>query len=233
MELTRQLRVAVCMTAARYENTYCRNWIEAAMRSSGLKLNVSLGVFYGQCMQGLIENVVNAVDVIITVDGDSIFTAEHIDRLLCKLAANDDVDALAAMQVRRGMRFPLFTVGNTEEITIEIDPEKPYFVQTAHFGLTALRAEKFAGVIKPWFFAQPNRDGGWATGTGKIDDDIWFWRQWKQAGNTIAIDPGCRIGHMEEMVAYYDESMQLRHCYPSDWKEMCERDCAIAEAVGV
>ena len=39
-------KVAAIMTAARYENTYCRNYIEIALKELGIPLTVSGGVFY-------------------------------------------------------------------------------------------------------------------------------------------------------------------------------------------
>jgi hypothetical protein len=55
---------------------------------------------------------------------------------------------------------------------------------------------------------------------GRIDADIYFWQNWKAAGNTLAIHPAVRIGHMEEMVSVYDATMKLHHLYPSEWESM-------------
>jgi hypothetical protein len=91
----------------------------------------------------------------------------------------------------------------------------PIKVDTAHFGLTVINLERLKSVKKPWFYSQPDENGDW--GEAKIDDDIWFWKQWREAGNSIYIDPNVRVGHMEEMVAVFDERMKVRHVYPADW----------------
>jgi SAM-dependent methyltransferase len=213
----KQCKVAALYTAARYENTYCRNSIDTAIQQAGLQLNISLGVFYGQCMQNLMENVVDNADIIVTVDGDSIFSAGHVNRLLSQLVSNDEIDALAAMQARRGMQYPLFTNLAGEECSIEVNPETPFRVGTAHFGLTAIKCEALRKVKKPWFCAMPSSNGRWDRDSDKVDDDVYFWRTWSDQGKSVFVDPGCRIGHMEEMIAYYDDQLNLQHKYPADW----------------
>lgn len=217
---TKAYRVAALMTAARYENTYCRNAIESALRDAKLKLAVSLGVFYGQCMQALMENAIaECCDIIVTIDSDSIFNAGHINRLLAVLCNDDSVDALASMQARRSMAYPLFTTGADKVQSVSVQADVPFRVSTAHFGLTVIKVEKLLQVAKPWFFAQPSEAGTWHKDSSKIDDDVWFWRQWAKADNTLYVDPGCCIGHMEEMVSYYDEQLNLKHVYPADWHD--------------
>lgn len=223
-------KVAVLMTAGRYENTYCRNVIESAIRESGLRLSISLGVFYGQCMQEMMNDVFKeGCQLIVTVDGDSIFNATHIDRLIQMIANNEHIDALASMQARRGVAYPLFTVGSSTECKINVTPDEPFSAVTAHFGLTAIRASSLAKMPKPWFHSTPSPEGDWGKESGKVDDDIYFWRKWKEVGNTLYVDPGCRIGHMEEMVVYYDDDLQLHHGYPSDWHAIQRRKRGLTE----
>ena len=213
-------RVAALMTAARYENTYCRNAIESALRDAQLRLTISLGVFYGQCMQSLMENAIaEGCDIILTIDGDSIFNSGHVNRLLAVLCNGDKIDALASMQARRSMPYPLFTTGADKVQSVSVQSDVPFRVATAHFGLTAIKVAPLCQVGKPWFFAQASDLGTWGKDTSKIDDDVWFWRQWEKFGKTLYVDPGCRIGHMEEMVSYYDDHLQLKHIYPSDWHD--------------
>ncbi len=33
------------------------------------------------------------------------------------------------------------------------------------------------------------------------------------------VDVDCRIGHMEEMIAIYDENLQPSHIYPEQWRQ--------------
>ena len=96
---------------------------------------------------------------------------------------------------------------------------KPIRVTTAHFGLTAIRLKSLEKMPKPWFHCTPGKDGEWEDDSGKIDDDIYFWQRFGEAGNVVAVDPGVRIGHMEEMIAIHDDNMQVRHMYPKAWRQ--------------
>jgi hypothetical protein len=189
--------------------------IEKALRSLGIGLITSQGVFYGQCMQRMFEDVLRiGADIILTIDGDSVFTEDHVKRLLNIIVQEEHIDALAPLQVRRGKRDVLgFHQGKS---SIEWSGA-PVRLDSAHFGLTALRVDKLKAVKKPWFFSQPDQNGEWEN--DRIDDDIWFWKQWKEAGNTLFLDAGCRIGHLEEMVASFDENLNPIHVYPGDWQQ--------------
>lgn len=210
-----QLKVCGLMTAPRHEITLARTFISKSLAAAGVPLAISGGVFYGQNMQRMLEDAIaGGGDVALTIDFDSMFTPQDVQRLLRVLVESEGIDAVAGMQARRGQRFPLLTVGGK---TSQIIDGNPFRVDTAHFGLTAIDLHRLKDVPKPWFFAQPDSNGGWSE--AKIDDDIWFWRQWAKAGRTIYIDPQCRIGHMEEMVTYFDERMQIHHAYPSEWAD--------------
>jgi hypothetical protein len=188
--------------------------IEAALREVGIGLMYSQGVFYGQCMQRMLMDVVDiGADIVLTIDGDSIFKAEHVHRLLGLIVNDPEIDALASLQLRRGKADVL----GFHESKTEIEWHgKPVEVTSAHFGLTALRVDKLKNVKKPWFYSQPDESGEWED--GRIDDDIWFWKQWREAGNTLFLDAGCRIGHLEEMVAVFSDDLTPMHIYPGDYK---------------
>ena len=122
------------------------------------------------------------------------------------------------MQVRRGNKTILASLRGNSSIEVTGDPVQ---VSTAHFGLTVLDLRKLKNVEKPWFFSKPDENGEW--GDARIDDDIWFWRQWEKAGNTLYLDPQTRIGHMEEMVVMVDpETFEAVHAYPAEWIESCK-----------
>lgn len=212
--MEKDIKVSAVMTAGRYEAVFARNAIDAALRESGIGLMNSQGVFYGQCMQRMMEEVCEIdADLIVTIDGDSVFNAEHIKRLISIVAQEEKIDALAPLQLRRGKCDALgYCEGKS---TVEWNGY-PVQLTSAHFGLTVLRVDKLRKCKKPWFFSQPDENGEW--GDRRIDDDIWFWKQWQEAENTLYMDIGCRIGHLEEMVAVFDENFQPTHVYPNDWK---------------
>lgn len=214
------VKAAAIMTAGRSENTVCRNWIERGLRPLGIPLTVGVGVYYGQCMQKMLEELASTdCQYAITVDGDTMFSTKQLQRLLSIIVKCDEIDAIAGIQVRRGMPTMLGTVEGGKvvgEDALQIEwTGYPLKAKTAHFGLTVIDLAKLRNVEKPWFAAHPNEAGGWDG--EKVDDDVHFWLQWTKAGNTIYIDPGTRLGHMEEMVAIHDEKLNTVHMYQSEW----------------
>jgi hypothetical protein len=214
---TRPVKITGCMTAPRYVNCYCRNIIDAAFRKTGIPLQVSGGVFYGQCMQKMLEDSIAAgVDVAVTVDGDSVFTANDLMQVIQTLVQSD-ADAVSCFQARRGDAVILASLRQGNSIQVGDEPIK---VATAHFGLTAIDLHKLAKVPKPWFITTADAQGEF--GDGRVDDDIHFWRQWEKAGNSLYIDPKVRIGHLEEMVVVHDATTyETKHVYPSQWVKEC------------
>lgn len=207
-------KVAAFMTAPRYESTWARNMIETALKDAGIPLVISQGVFYGQCMQRMLEDAISAgVDIAITIDFDSIFVADDV-RYLLSIIKDEKYDAIAALQSRRSMPYPLFTKGDSDQVEFNGEPLQ---VSTAHFGLTAIKLSKLSEVPKPWFCSVPKEDGSWDE--GKIDDDIYFWRQWEKAGHKVFVDAALTIGHMEEMIATFDDNGNHKFVYPNDWFE--------------
>lgn len=173
------------------------------------------GVFWGQCMQRVLnECVKDGVDWAVTIDYDSLFTAQHLDRLMGWLGKRPEIDAITALQCKRGGGTPLMTIKGQREIEIDGQPVQ---VDSAHFGLTIIRLDALRDIPKPWFKSVPDKDGGW--GDGRIDDDIWFWHQWKEAGKTVYVAPDVRIGHLEVMAAEFDDELKPRHVYVSDWRD--------------
>ena len=219
------VKVAAFMTAPRYESTWCRNMIETAVKDAGIPLVVSQGVFYGQCMQNMLHDAITAgVELAITVDFDSIFTGDDLKYLINQMATRK-WDALASLQSRRSMPYPLFTKGKDGFIEFEGEPLE---VSTAHFGLTGILLDKLADVPKPWFHSSPGPDGCW--GEGKVDDDICFWRAWSEAGLKVWVDPNLSIGHVEEMVSLFDPTGKHTFQYPNDWFEQNIQAKKIEEA---
>ena len=201
------------------------NWgsILEALRPFGIPVHRFTGVFWGQCMQRGFETCLrNKVDWILTIDYDSIFMPEHVDRLMAVFGQNAEIDALCATQSRRQKAFPLATVAEAPRdedgnAVVECDGS-PILVTTAHFGLTLLRADALRKVEKPYFYGEPDENGGW--GEGRLDDDIWFWHQWRKAGNNIYMDPLNRIGHLELMVSDFDADLQHRLTTVPQWRRM-------------
>lgn len=220
MDETTPVTVGAFMTGPRYESVWVRGIINSALNNLKIPLTVSQGVFYGQCMQRMLEDALTKpIDFAITVDSDSVFTSSDVMRLINVMANEPTIDALASLQSRRGKLKPLFSIQPPENYRqgddIYIPADQPFAATAAHFGLTIIRLERLRDVPKPWFYAKPNEAGMWEA--DHIDDDIWFWKQWREAGRNVFIDPLVRIGHLEEMVSVYDEQMEASHIHPSEW----------------
>lgn len=209
-----KVKIGGVMTTPRYENSYARTVIERAFHKAGIPLTNTGGPFYGQCMQAMFNDAIKAkCDYIVTTDFDSLFS-EHDLRQLIQTAVTKDLEAVAALQSRRGTPFPLLTLG--DKTLVEFTGE-PLQVSTAHFGLTIISVKHLKEIQKPWFWSTPNKDGDWDD--NKIDDDIYFWQKWREAGNRVFIDSSVSIGHLEEMVAVFDADGKHKHVYPQEWVE--------------
>lgn len=217
MEPSKELKVSAIMSVPRCGLNASRGIMEKAFGAHGIPIHTSTGAFWGQCMQRMMEVCVeDDIDVIVTVDYDSVPTKDMVAQLLINLCQRDDIDALAALQPRRGGDTPLLTAGKAKGVVTD---GNPILVTTAHFGLTALRVESLREVEKPWFFGQPNSKGEWVADNEKMDPDIWFWHQWRKAGFNIYVDPTIRVGHLEERVAYFDDKMKVQRCTVPEWRD--------------
>lgn len=186
-----------------------------AMNSMHIPIETHQGCFWWQNMQAGLSRALNdGIDWLVTLDYDSMILPMHVQRLLQILADYPNIDAIAALQMRRGAETPLFSTGKT---SAEFSNE-PYQVNTAHFGLTAIRVSKLAGMPKPWLIDVPDANGEY-NGDHR-DADITFWDKWKAAGNTIFVAPDVRIGHLELLVSEYDENIQPKHYHIGEWWNM-------------
>lgn len=202
--------------------------VTAAFTKRGIPLRVGSGAYWHQTIQTLLEQACSdGLDWVITLDYDSMFTADHVERLISVMADSPYIDALAALQVRRGsIECPLLNVGNGQsEVEFHGQPIK---VKSAHFGLTFLRCDALRELPKPWFVGKPGPSGSYDN--ERIDADINFWLHWEANGKTCYVDPETRIGHLQPMVAEFHEEMQgdkpflvPRHVHVHEWRARNER----------
>lgn len=185
-----------------------------ALSHRGIPLRRHSGAFWEQGMQSMFSDCIReGVDWILALDYDSTFTAEMLDRMLWWFGNNEHMDALAPLQIGRGREAPLFSKRGCAEMTFETS--KPFRVDSAHFGLTLIRADRLKSLAKPWFWSQPGKDGEW--GDDRVDADIYFWNKWYEAGHSVYVAPDVRIGHLQVMVSDYDKNFVPRHSYVNRW----------------
>lgn len=165
---------------------------------TGMNFITNDSVFWGQglsvCFKMAMEQ---GAKYILTMDYDTYAKPRHV-RELIRLAELSGADAIAPGQMRRG-KTALLAYMTQENGQKFFDGEPLVPAETAHFGLTLLRVSALEKMPKPWFWAKPNADGEW--GDGKIDEDIVFWQQWKEVGNSLYIASQVCIGHCEQVVS--------------------------------
>lgn len=196
-----------------------------ALASRGIPIRRASGAFWGQCIQRLFTDVANEnIDWLLAIDYDTLFTSRHLTRLLAWFSGQTKVnnssrqfpgcDAIAALQAHRGEPRPLMT---KQGVTQTEWDGFPIEVDTAHFGLTLISVEALKKVPKPWFKEEPDELGEF--GPERIDSDIWFWRQWKAAGNNLFVAPDVRVGHLQVSVREFDEKLQFQTTSVKDWRD--------------
>ena len=226
-ETSTEIKIKALMSVPRYGSLAARGIIDNALKPFGIPLDTSQGVYWGQCLQRMFNDAVSqGIDWILTLDYDSVFTAEQVDRMFGVFGTNPEMDALAALQSRREGDRPLLTCGEANHVDTTGDP---FLVTTAHFGLTLIRVVALRDVRKPWFSSEPGKTGEWDD--DRLDDDIWFWHQFRLAGKKIFVDPCTRIGHLEECVSYFDDELQVQRCSVGQWRTRFVRPDSVPQTV--
>lgn len=179
------------------------------------------GAFWGQCLTRSIEEVIaEGAEWVLTIDYDSVYSADTVEALLATAIAHPDVDALVPLQMGRRSNHPLLTIRgengkNRGDIDRAMFDRTIVPINTGHFGLTLLRAARFSQLQKPWFVGVPDEEGRW--GPGRTDDDIHFWRNWRAAGFEVHCAPRVCIGHAELQVIWPSHDLSPLYQYASDY----------------
>lgn len=165
------------------------------------------GAFWGQCLERGFDQVIREHDpeFLLTLDYDTVFTAQDIEDLLCVMVNNPDIDALAPIQAARSRSGPLMTIAGSNgrpSGTLDASMFFPTHCNalTAHFGCTLIRASALKDLARPWFWSRPGRDGAW--GDGREDEDIYFWKRFAEAGKRLCIANRVAVGHLELMIRW-------------------------------
>jgi len=167
------------------------------------------GVFWSQSLSAGIKSAIEeGADYIITTDYDSLYTTEDVAQLVRLAQQNPQADAICAMQMGRFSGLLVSTEGGyiakDDLINKALVP-----VSTGHFGLTIFRASSFADVKKPWFWSHPDIDGEWKReAEGKLDEDIYFWRNFSDSGKQLYLAPRIVIGHLELLIKWPDQNLE-------------------------
>lgn len=223
-----QPKIRAVMTTPRLGFNDMWNSAITALPRLGIDFTNVSGAFWDQCLTLALDRVMDEgePDYLLTLDYDSVFHAGHVATLIQLAMVHPDADAIAPLQASRHADGPLF--GLTDQTaklaehgtTVEVDRAEfcrdliP--MRQAHFGLTLLRTAALRALPRPWFLGVPNAAGEWSD--GKIDPDIYFWRQWEAQGRSLFVAPRVVIGHLELMVRWPDENMSPVWQSAKDWE---------------
>lgn len=191
----------------------------------GIPLRKMTGAYWDRDLaiglQGALDD--DEPEWILTADYDTVFTRHQVLDLLSIATRYPHADAIAPIQAARHHDSPLFTVRLPGgRIVQEMDREQIVQgellkVESAHFGLTLIRAAKLKALAKPWFSRKFDEQGTY--GDSGCDPDVHFWRQWKAAGNTLYTALRVPVGHCELMVRWPNLNLDTTFQRPSEfWK---------------
>jgi hypothetical protein len=215
----KKINIACAMSVPRLgfqDNFFC---ISEALTPLGIKPVHYDGVFWGQCLERVMGEQLNA-DWILSIDYDSVFTRKDVEKLIGLAARSDFADAIAAVQLKRKTHDVLIAIKEEAgklkpELSLEsFDPDL-LECHVAHFGLTMFRTSALRKMEHPWFLNVPDADGMW--GEKKQDEDIYFWRKWRATGNSLYLANHVVTGHIESMIAWPDENMDVTFQHPCDF----------------
>ena len=199
-----EAKVAAVMSMPRLgftDNFFC---VASALAPHGISPTKVTGAYWGQSLQRAIEQVVDSCDWVLAIDYDTVFSSKTVDALLT-LALWSGADAIAPLQTKREANAVMFALkgsDGTGSSAVEDDWfSKPVqWVETAHFGLTFIRAAALKAVPKPWFVETANAEGTYSG--GHCDADIHFRRQFSKAGLKLGVATGVSVGHAELMITW-------------------------------
>ncbi len=187
-------------------------WAQALM-PLGIRPTMGTGAFWDQVNTRVFEQFVDKCEYILTIDYDTFFTKADLEQLFA-LAFTFQCDALTGLQCKREDGRPMLTLkgqldnpptGGVTTVPREWFAEPVQEVDTAHFGCTIISTAALKRCRKPWFWSTPGPDNSW--NDGRIDSDIWFWKNWRESGNKVCITPRVVLGHGEYVITWPGKSL--------------------------
>jgi hypothetical protein len=187
-----------------------------ALSPLGITVTPFFGAFWGQCLERGFETLIerDKPDAILSIDYDTVFTAQNVGTLMRLMVLHPEADAICALQSARGWGSPLMSFDLPEGFSHDRIP-KTYFdadltkLRTGHFGLTLIRTSALREIPQPWIWSKPDVDGRW--GEGRTDDDIYFWRKWAEHGKSLFNANRVVVGHIEAMIRWPGRDLGTIH----------------------
>jgi predicted SAM-dependent methyltransferase len=216
--------VRACISSARFGPALHHRSAWQAFGLLKIPYDVSVGAFWHQIISESIERQLTDPNCqfVLTLDYDTLFTAEDVVELYRLMRAYPEADAICPLQSKRSSRDALFNIcdenGKLKNTAYVSDFWNNLTrVTTGHFGLTMFRAETLRNHPRPWMVPRPDSDGRWSD--NKVDADIDFWFRWRDAGRTLYLANKVVVGHLEEVVSWPGPDFSPIH---QSWGEYCE-----------
>jgi hypothetical protein len=202
------VRVSAVMSTPRLgfmDNFAC--WMQSLVPLGIVPTKVT-GAFWGQCLQRVIESHLDECEYILTIDYDTFFTKADVEHLFA-LAMTFQCDALTGFQTKRDDGRPMITLLGTQDnppesgkssVPAEWFAHPVQEVDAMHFGCTVISAAALKRTPKPWFLDEPDPTGSW--NDGRTDADMYFWRNFRKAGNRAFVTPRVTLGHGEYKITW-------------------------------
>jgi len=187
---------------------------ELAMK--GVECTLGQGAYWHQVLTNIMEQELdNRSDYLLTLDYDTWFTYGHVKKMV-ELIELSGADAIVSMQVKRESDELLL---NAEKRTLSYEEYQSGLmpIKSGHFGCTIFRTSAFDKLKKPWFLPVPGPDGRWAE--GRLDADMYFWKNFKECGLKPILATKVKIGHLQLMCTFpgtFEENFKPVHYYVDD-----------------
>ena len=213
-DTTIDVRVEAVLSMPRLSFTANHTAWQQALLPLGIRPTFGTGVFWSQVNTRIMESFVDQCEYLLMIDYDTFFTRSDVEQLFAT-AMTFQCDALAALQTKREDGRPMLTLKGTldnppESGSTAVDgawlAEPVQEVDTAHFGCTVISTAALKRAKLPWFASKPGPDNRW--NEGRTDEDIYFWRNWRDSGNKIYVSPRICIGHGEYMITWPGKDLQ-------------------------
>ena len=185
---------------------------------NGVSYSNVYGAYWGQSLsEGIRAAIDKGFDYIFTTDYDSIYKPADVAKLIKLMDENPEADAICSVQMGRFSGLLISTESGTmDRKDLDSDLVK---IERGAFGLTILRASSFADLKKPWMTHTPDSNGDWATDSDKVDDDIYFWKNFAECGKSVYLAPRVVIGHLEHLIKWPDENMEPMYETMENYRE--------------
>jgi predicted SAM-dependent methyltransferase len=194
--------VAFAMSIPRLGFNISNHRVMQAIYQFGARAHMQQGAYFDISMEKAINKALDTGrKYIVTVDYDTVFECEHLQRLVMLMDLHGSFDALSAVQLRRGEHRVLVSDRDGKSYGLDEFSDEVVQCRTACFGLTIFRREAFDKMPYPWLRHRDvySEDGKYRD---TIEADMGFWEKFERSGLKLGMATGVCVGHLEEFIVW-------------------------------